>query len=1421
MRFPSLRPTGDSRRTFGRAITVLVTLMMLSAPLIAVASPEDSPELAGGDRAAEDPAEWLTFKGDNQRTGVAASEAPSVDKVLWELNYKGSIIYSSPTVWNGTVYVGVSGSIKAIWAKNGTERWTYVAPNPIHTAPVIENGVIYAGVNDFSGTGAVAVDALTGEEIWNASIPDFVTASPLVMGNNVYVGCQNSVLYCLRKSDGSEEWNFTADRAILYGSIATAGGLLYFGIEADNDQNGKVYAINASTGDEAWNATIVGSVWSSPTVAPDRLLVSTAADKSLGTERRNGYVYSFNLTTGAQLDRSRNLGMVMASPSVANGRVYVGTFGKVINDIQLIAPMMYCLDLADLDIIWNKTVTHQTDNAKVWSSVTIAGSKIIFGDELGFLNVWNINGIKIWDHAINLGAAVKTTPAVAQEMVFAANTLGDMVGFGSQPDLSVNSTVIDLEDDAPHLGQRVNVRAKISNLGDKTATGRVFLYNGSLEDWHTVINSTTVILEPSKSIYVYAIWTADEVGNRAVWVRIMDVRPNEADEANNEALRVVEVRPPAEGWLTARSDPTGDGYEPTEPPSNNLTKWLRAEGSNPGKGLVSTMESVFFPVGSKLVALDRLEGTVDWSRDLGDQPTTPPAVGDGAVFIGTESGKLIGLDLEDGTLRFSRQLDGEVSSGPTVVGWTVIVGTTASATEGSLYALNTFDGSDVWSRDMGAAVNAHPAVSNGRVFAVSDDGAALSLNLSDGALQWQYPVGNPPGRSLTAAPIVNFDRLYVASSSGFVYCLDADPGDGVDEGKVDPDGSGYDVIWTYRQEELAPFNSSPVLVDELLVMIIDDDRVLALDAQNGSIAWVISMSRAGTLTTELIAVNGSIVVAGTSVHIISTQAGVETWTYDGSTSAMVGNPAAVDDMLFVTDDRGILFAFGKVQNLPPVARIDSPVPDEQFRINESIIFDATSTTDDKELPDTSFHWDFGDGNISLARVTSHRFVEAGLYRITLTVTDTDGKSDNSSLSIRVMGNHDPVLDWWDVSPDQGIALVDQFNFSVRYTDPDNDPPDLIVLRLADEREFQPLNMVEVDENDDDYTDGKLYHFIITLGSRPYNNVIFKASDGITTTQLVVSGPTVLQTRTFANSVGDIEVTATYVGPNLLEFRPVTSAPSTFPAGLHPIEVFVELYLNTTFLKSANISINYTFHAVDNVDLTTLAVYRWSFSDQDAGWQYLGLSQVDLGQGVVTAPIPSLQKDIYTVLGNRINPPANNAPVPIISVDGQTYSPGVHVKKSYSPDEVVEFDAEASYDPDIETLGDRIEYWSWNFDDGDIQQGKLASHSFRESRSYTVTLTVRDSFGKEDSVTVIVTVRAEEENTLLYLLVFVGIIIILLLLFYPKGGSVQKPVAKEEMKESSNGPGVEKASEEKEDNGAIPKTTEIDDIIDELEVDRGS
>jgi len=53
---------------------------------------------------------------------------------------------------------------------------------------------------------------------------------------------------------------------------------------------------------------------------------------------------------------------------------------------------------------------------------------------------------------------------------------------------------------------------------------------------------------------------------------------------------------------------------------------------------------------------------------------------------------------------------------------------------------------------------------------------------------------------------------------------------------------------------------------------------------------------------------------------------------------------------------------------------------------------------------TSYSWDFGDGNSSTEADPAHTFTSAGVYTVTLTVTDAAGEENTDTIEIVVTGN---------------------------------------------------------------------------------------------------------------------------------------------------------------------------------------------------------------------------------------------------------------------------------------------------------------------------------------------------------------------------------------------------------------------------------
>ncbi len=59
------------------------------------------------------------------------------------------MVYSSPAVANGMVYVGSEdNNVYARNASTGVELWQYATGNAVYSSPAVANGVVYVGSTD-------------------------------------------------------------------------------------------------------------------------------------------------------------------------------------------------------------------------------------------------------------------------------------------------------------------------------------------------------------------------------------------------------------------------------------------------------------------------------------------------------------------------------------------------------------------------------------------------------------------------------------------------------------------------------------------------------------------------------------------------------------------------------------------------------------------------------------------------------------------------------------------------------------------------------------------------------------------------------------------------------------------------------------------------------------------------------------------------------------------------------------------------------------------------------------------------------------------------------------------------------------------------------------------------------------------------
>ncbi len=266
---------------------------------------------------------------------VHAVDAAS-GRELWNVTLLAHPLFSgltsSPKLLFDTAFLGTfnesggPGQVVALGAVNGTVLWKHTAPGSISfSSPAVANGTVYVGIIGRYNTttqitydppyGVLALDAATGAQRWFASLDASVAASPVVVGDSVFVAAKDGFLYVLDAGTGTLMWKDTVQAgvsspAIHAGTLFVAGGTSSFG------GPGLVTAVNVSTGAKEWTFQPNGVVQASVTYADGLILFATNA--------ANGTIYALDASDGnpAWSYTPSPTAYIFGSPVVADGMVF-------------------------------------------------------------------------------------------------------------------------------------------------------------------------------------------------------------------------------------------------------------------------------------------------------------------------------------------------------------------------------------------------------------------------------------------------------------------------------------------------------------------------------------------------------------------------------------------------------------------------------------------------------------------------------------------------------------------------------------------------------------------------------------------------------------------------------------------------------------------------------------------------------------------------------------------------------------------------------------------------------------------------------------------------------------------------------------------------------------------------------------------
>ena len=268
----------------------------------------------------------------------------------WKFDTKGPVT-SSPAIALGLVYVAsVDGNIYAVDSATGAQRWVFATrgerrftapgihgavpktermPDPFDvfiSSPTVVNGTVYIGSGDQQ---VYALDARTGALKWSFATGDVVHAAPAVANNTVYVGSWDRNLYALDAGTGREKWRYTTgnDTTIynqigLASSPAVAGGMVFVG-----GRDGHFHAVSAETGKLAWKHDNRGGWTIASPAVRDGLVYFPTSD---GTRFK-----ALEAATGAVKFDLQNKAVSFSSPALVGEVAFYGTSDGYLQAVSL------------------------------------------------------------------------------------------------------------------------------------------------------------------------------------------------------------------------------------------------------------------------------------------------------------------------------------------------------------------------------------------------------------------------------------------------------------------------------------------------------------------------------------------------------------------------------------------------------------------------------------------------------------------------------------------------------------------------------------------------------------------------------------------------------------------------------------------------------------------------------------------------------------------------------------------------------------------------------------------------------------------------------------------------------------------------------------------------------------------------------
>ena len=293
-----------------------------------------------------------------------------------------------------------------------------------------------------------------------------------------------------------------------------------------------------------------------------------------------------------------------------------------------------------------------------------------------------------------------------------------------------------------------------------------------------------------------------------------------------------------------------------------------------------------------------------WRVDAGARSSehglsvAPPVVVAGHVFVLDAAGGVRAFDAHSGAPAWSRSLVARGDGSDTPGGGIASDGSRiyASTAFGDIVALSAENGEEIWRRSFTVPFRTAPAVSNGRLYAISVDNRVMVLSTGDGKTMWTFKGVDEQAAVLSAAsPAVSAGVVVVPTSAGELIAFGTK--DGVPRWTVTLSSSA-------GLSPVAGLNTvaSPVIADGTVYAIAHSGHMAAFDLRDGHRLWECDIS--GT-QMPWVAGNSVFVLSDSStLAAVSAGNGKVRWTVDLPPDRLWSGPVMGNGELILVSSKG-------------------------------------------------------------------------------------------------------------------------------------------------------------------------------------------------------------------------------------------------------------------------------------------------------------------------------------------------------------------------------------------------------------------------------------------------------------------------------------------------------------------------------------